>query len=117
MSRKAATDGSGRPDWRIPALRTGLEVSLVALVAAYLSIHLSSPLLVGVVVVAGVVGAVALCFRALDRQAYAWVRYASKRAQESQRKRRREREQRQRRQRRRQGSERTDSPSRGDSDG
>ncbi|WP_135363373.1 hypothetical protein [Halosimplex halophilum] len=103
MSRWVVTDESGRPDWRRPALRVGLEISLVALVAGYVAVHLSSPLVVAAVVVAAVVGSAALLFRALDRQAYAWVRYASERARESQRKQRRERAQ--RRQRRQQGSE------------
>jgi len=107
MSGWVATDESGRPDWRRPALRVGLEISLVALVAAYVAVHLSSPLVVAVVVVGAVVGSAALLFRALDRQAYAWVRYASNRAQESQRKKRREREQR-RQQRQRQQRQRPD---------
>jgi hypothetical protein len=104
MSRWVATDESGRPDWRRPALRVGLELSLIALVAAYVAVHLSSPVLVALVVVGAIVGSAALLFRALDRQAYAWVRYASNRAQENQRQKRREREQRRRR-RRQQGSD------------
>ena len=99
MSRDDVTDGSARPDWRRPALRVGLEVALVALVATYLSIRISSPLVAALVVVAAIVGSVALLFRTLDRQAYAWVRYASKRAQQSQREQKREREQRRKQQR------------------
>ena len=105
MSGWVRTDESGRPDWRRPALRVGLEISLVALVAAYLAVHISSPLVVALLVVGAVVGSAALLFRALDRQAYAWVRYASNRAQESQRKKRRQRQQRQRQQRQRPDTE------------
>jgi len=94
VSRDDGTDGPVRPDWRRPALRVGLEIALVALVAAYLSIHLDSPFVVALLVVVAIVGSVTLFFRTLDRQAYAWVRYASKRAQQSQRKQKRERQKR-----------------------
>jgi len=114
MSRDDATDGRARPDWRRPALRVGLEIAFVALVATYLSIHIASPLAVALLVVTAIVGSVAQFFRTLDRQAYAWVRYASKRAQQSQRNKKREREQRRKQQRQaRQRQQRAD----GDSDG
>ena len=98
MSREVVPDGSGRPDWRAPAVRVGLEIALIVLIAGYLSIHLSSPFLVAIIVVSAIVGSIVLLFRTLDRQAYAWVRYASDRTKESQRKRKHEREKRRRQQ-------------------
>jgi hypothetical protein len=105
--RERATDGGrDRPDWIEPAARCGLEVALVLLIAAYLWANIGSELLSGVIVVLGIVGAVGVLFYHVNRQAMAWVRYASDRSRQQKRHERRRREKRQRRQRRkRQGGE------------
>ena len=100
--RERATDGGrDRPDWIEPAARCGLEVALVLLIGAYLWVNVGSELLSGVIAVLGIVGAVGVLFYYVNRQAMAWVRYASDRSRQQKR-----REKRQRRQRRkRQGGE------------
>jgi hypothetical protein len=95
--------GADRPDWVDPAARCGLEVALLALIAAYLWANLNSQLLQGLVAVFGIVGVVAVLFYYVNQQALAWVRYASAQNRRRQRKRRRERQQRERR-RRQQGA-------------
>jgi hypothetical protein len=43
MSPRAACDGGqSRPDWRLPAARCALEVTLILLIAAYLWLHVGS---------------------------------------------------------------------------
>jgi hypothetical protein len=86
--------GQSRPDWKLPALRCGLEVALLVLIATYLWANLASELLSGVVAVLGVVGAVTVLLYYVHRQAFAWVSYASQQAR-----RRQQRKQRQRRRR------------------
>jgi hypothetical protein len=66
-----------RPDWVVPALRCGLELTLVVLNTAFLATHLESALLVGLVVVAGTIGAVGLLFWCVKEHVVEWIRYAS----------------------------------------
>jgi cell shape-determining protein MreC len=95
MSEEVTTDGGqSRPDWRVPAARCGLEVTLVLLIAAYLWLHLGSALLRGVVAVAGLVGAVATLMWYVNQLSVAWVRYASDQTKRRQRERRRKRQRR-----------------------
>lgn len=86
--------GQSRPDWRVPAIRCGLEVTLVALITAYLWVNVNSPVVSGLFAVAGLTGAVVVLFYYVDQQSLAWVRYASKKGKRKQR--RRERRERQR---------------------
>lgn len=100
MDREATTDGgTARPDWREPALRCGLEVVLIGLIAAYLWIQVQSPILSGAVAVAGGLAAVVVLFWSVKEHTVAWIRYASARSR-----RRRKQRERKRRQRRRQQS-------------
>ena len=88
--------GASRPDWKLPALRCGLEVTLVVLIAAYLWANLASQLLSGLVAVLGIVGSVAILLYYVHRLAFAWVKYASdqnRRRQQRKRRQRRQREQ------------------------
>lgn len=85
MSR-LVTDG-GRPTWLGPALRAGLEMTLVALIATYLAVHVESPVWTAVVAVAGTVGVVAVLFWAVNEQVLAWVRYASNQGRRNRRRR------------------------------
>lgn len=102
MGRRVATDGgSDRPDWRVPAARCGLEVTLLALVTVYLYLHVGSPLLGGTLLVVGIAGSVGVVLWYANRLSLAWVRYASDLAE----RRRRERERRRRARRRREGTE------------
>lgn len=91
-----ADGGESRPDWKLPALRCGLEVALVVLIAAYLWANLASELLSGVVAVLGIVVAVTVLLYYVHRQAFAWVRYASRQARRRQQRKQRERRQRER---------------------
>jgi len=88
--------GASRPDWKLPALRCGLEVALVVLIAAYLWANLASQLLSGIVAVLGIVVTVTVLLYYVHRQAFAWVRYASQQARRRQQRKQRERRQRER---------------------
>jgi len=96
MTRPMADGGASRPDWKLPALRCGLEITLVALITVYLWANLASELLSGIVAVIGIVGSVAVLFYYVHRQAFAWVKYASdqtRRRQQRKKRQRRRREQ------------------------
>lgn len=97
MSNRSATDGgSGGPDWRLAAIRCGLEVTLFSLSALYLFLHVGSPLLRGLLLVVGVGGSVAIVLWYADRLALAWVQYARNLTEQRRRKRERQRRQRRR---------------------
>jgi len=95
--------GQSGPDWTIPAIRCGLEVTLLVLIVTYLYLHVGSTVLQGVLLVVGVGGSVVIVMWYVNRFSLAWVRYARSLAR--QKRRRRERR---RRQRRREQSERSD---------
>lgn len=98
----AATDGGdGGPDWRLAAVRCGLEVALLVLIVVYLYLHVGSTLLKGALLVVGLAGSVGILLWYVDRLSLAWVRYARNLA----RRERRQRERR-RRERRRERTER-----------
>jgi hypothetical protein len=99
---EVVTDGGtdSGPDWKVPALRCGLEVTLLVLSVTYLYLHVGSTLLRGLLLVVGLVGSVAVLIWYVDRLSLAWVRYA--RTLRRRERRRRERERRERRRRRRQ---------------
>lgn len=101
MHRELVTDGGqSGPDWRLPALRCALEVTLIVLIAAYLWINVGSPLFRSVVAVLGVSGAVVTVMWYANRLSLAWVRYARnlRRRERRNRERKRRRRQRQREQ-------------------
>lgn len=106
MRRDVATDGGtsgGGPDWRISAVRCGLEVTLIVLSVVYLYLHVGSSLLKGALLVVGVVGSVGVLMWYVNRVSLAWVRYA--RSLRRRERRRQERERRERRRQRRQQQE------------
>lgn len=106
MRREAVTDGGqSGPDWRLPAVRCALEVTLIVLIAAYLWINVGSPLFRAVIAVLGLSGAVITVMWYVNRLSLAWVRYARNLRRRERRKRERERQKRRRRQREQQGEQ------------
>jgi len=91
MSRVATDGGSRKPDWRPAAIRCGLELSLIVLSTAYLTLTLEPGLLSGLVLSIGIVASVAVLFWSFDQHVLAWVRYASDQARRRQRARKRQR--------------------------
>jgi beta-lactamase regulating signal transducer with metallopeptidase domain len=106
MTRPMADGGSSRPDWKLPAVRCGLEIALLLLIATYLWANVNSLLLSGAVAVLGIVGSVAVLLYYVHRQAFAWVKYAS---DQTRRRQQRKRRQRQRREQQLQAQQRSQS--------
>jgi hypothetical protein len=96
MARLLTDGGQSGPDWTIPAVRCGLEVTLLVLIVTYLYLHVGSTLLRGVLLVAGVAGSVAVVMWYVNRLSLAWVRYARTLSRQRRRKRDRQRERRRR---------------------
>jgi hypothetical protein len=105
MAGEAATDGEadGGPNWRVPALRCGLEIALFDLIVAYIYLHVGSGLLKGLLLVVGFVGTAGILLWYVNRLSLAWVRYAQ--TLQRQRRRKRQRKHRQRRRERQQRDE------------
>ncbi|PSQ06442.1 hypothetical protein BRC92_00755 [Halobacteriales archaeon QS_4_69_31] len=105
MSPRAACDGGqSRPDWRLPAARCALEVTLILLIAAYLWLHIGSALLKSVVAVVGLTGAVGVVMWYVNQLSLAWVRYGQTLTRKRRRKRERKRRERRRKRREESGS-------------
>lgn len=97
MSNRPVTDGGdGGPDWRLAAIRCGLEVTLFSLSALYLYLHVGSHLLRGILLVVGILESVAILLWYVDRLSLAWVKYARSLTDRKRRKRERQRRQRRR---------------------
>jgi hypothetical protein len=103
MARTVADGGGSSPDWRIPAIRSGLEVTLLLLIVAYLYLHVGSTLIKGLFLVVGLAGSVGILMWYINRLSLSWVQYARSLSRQERRKRAR-----QRRQQRRERSERSD---------
>ena len=75
-----AEDTSGNslpsPGFVLPGIRTALEMALVATVIALVGLPAADPLVLGVVLLAALVGMVVVLFWALNRHMRRWIRYA-----------------------------------------
>jgi hypothetical protein len=92
MGRTVTDGGQSGPDWKVPAIRCGLEVTLLVLIVTYLYLHVRSTLLQGFLLVVGLAGSVAILMWYVNRLSLAWVRYARNLARQKRRQRERRRE-------------------------
>lgn len=76
MSEDRAGDSLPRPGFILPGIRTALEMALVATIIALFGLPAEDPLVLGVVLVAALVGMTVVLFWALNRHMRRWIRYA-----------------------------------------
>jgi uncharacterized membrane protein YccC len=68
------------PDFLVPAVRTALEMILVAAVILYIGLPATNTIYLGLVVVLAIIAMVTVLFWSLNRQIEAWIARARRTA-------------------------------------
>lgn len=64
------------PGFFLPGLRAGVEMALVGIIIAIAGLPTEDPLVLGVVILAALLGMVVVLFWAMNRHMRKWIRYA-----------------------------------------
>lgn len=76
MAEDTSGDSLPSPGFVLPGIRTAVEMALVATIIALVGLPAGDPLVLGVVLLAALVGMVVVLFWAINRHMRRWIRYA-----------------------------------------
>jgi len=76
MADDATGDSLPSPGFVLPGIRTAVEMALVGIIIGLVGLPTEDPLVLGVVLLAALVGMIVVLFWALNRHMRRWIRYA-----------------------------------------
>ncbi|WP_262177845.1 hypothetical protein [Haloarcula laminariae] len=76
MAGDTSGDSLPSPGFILPGIRTAVEMALVATIIGLFGLPTEEPLVLGVVILAAMVGMVVVLFWGLNRHMRRWIRYA-----------------------------------------